>query len=1002
MTRGFGALLRGATTGHLAALSVALAPLVYFLPAATGRLVLCPDDGLVFNLPLRAAAAEIVRAGSLPLWNPYVFGGMPLLGAAQGGVLFPLNWFFLLFSPQLAMNLAVLSAYSLAGLGAYVYARRTAATVTGALVTALAWQWGGFLVAQVGHTNVVHAASLLPWLLWAVERYAEAGRRAWGCAVAVVVALMAFAGHQQMLAYSLLLASAYALYMWRATARRAYLWSLAFVAAGLALAAVQLLPTLELVRHSVRAEADYEFFSSFSMPPQFLLNLFAPYVTGGGFGPVFRAPYTGTAFYAEYIGYVGVSAVALALAAPLLARGRRDPATVFWAAAALAALALAAGRHWPFDLYRLVHQLPVINLFRVPARHLLEADFALAVLAGRAVTALAAATHDRAARRRATLITTACAAAVFALTCLAVTAWRPADFEFGRRVVRASVLRAPELFLPIIVAGLSVFVLWRLARARRGAGALLVALVAFDLCLWGQSSGWRERSPGWGHEVWRAPAPVEHLRADARGRGEPSRVLTLAAHFRPGEADAVARPASGSFVLGVQPNFYMMSGVENAAGYDGFGLARQSRLAGNMKLWGELTDPDRALGAGRELDILNVRHVVALAPGESAGARPSAGPPTVRLGEHLFAESELGVPTLERGARLRLLTPRLAATHLALVTNLSWSASVPTGAVVARIRLTTDDGRSFELPLRAGLDTSEWAHDRPDVRASAAHKRAPVATSYKVEDAGGDYEGHTYVTALALPERATVTGGSIEVSVVEGSPQLGLSVQRASLFDAQTGETVPLRRERFARVAAAAGDEPAGARPDSRWRRAAELEDVWLYENTRALPRAWLATEIVELPGDALLEVIRTGLLPDGREWEPRRAALVEESPGVTLGGEEVERQARVTRHEPNRVEVRTSAPVPSVLVLSENHYPGWRAFVDGRGVETMRVDYNLRGVLLAPGEHEVQFLYRPKSVLLGLLVSLLAACALAAWAAGRLDVLLTRKRQQPGRQTAP
>jgi len=27
-------------------------------------------------------------------------------------------------------------------------------------------------------------------------------------------------------------------------------------------------------------------------------------------------------------------------------------------------------------------------------------------------------------------------------------------------------------------------------------------------------------------------------------------------------------------------------GIENAAGYDGFGLARYSRLAGDMKLWG--------------------------------------------------------------------------------------------------------------------------------------------------------------------------------------------------------------------------------------------------------------------------------------------------------------------------------------------------------------------------------------------------------------------------------
>jgi uncharacterized membrane protein YfhO len=87
-----------------------------------------------------------------------------------------------------------------------------------------------------------------------------------------------------------------------------------------------------------------------------------------------------------------------------------------------------------------------------------------------------------------------------------------------------------------------------------------------------------------------------------------------------------------------------------------------------------------------------------------------------------------------------------------------------------------------------------------------------------------------------------------------------------------------------------------------------------------------------------------------------------------------------VTRYEPNRVEVRTAADAPAVLVLGENHYPGWRAEVDGRAVETLRVNYNQRGVALPPGAHEVRFLYRPKSVLLGLLVSLLTAAGLALW----------------------
>ncbi len=112
-------------TDHLAAIAVTLAPLFYFLPALLDHLVLGPDDGMLFNVPLRVATAQIIKSGHLPLWNPYIFGGMPLLAAAQGGVLFPLNWFYLVLSPAVATDLMVISAYMVAALGAYLYARRT-------------------------------------------------------------------------------------------------------------------------------------------------------------------------------------------------------------------------------------------------------------------------------------------------------------------------------------------------------------------------------------------------------------------------------------------------------------------------------------------------------------------------------------------------------------------------------------------------------------------------------------------------------------------------------------------------------------------------------------------------------------------------------------------------------------------------------------------------------------------------------------------------------------
>ncbi len=101
---------------------------------------------------------------------------------------------------------------------------------------------------------------------------------------------------------------------------------------------------------------------------------------------------------------------------------------------------------------------------------------------------------------------------------------------------------------------------------------------------------------------------------------------------------------------------------------------------------------------------------------------------------------------------------------------------------------------------------------------------------------------------------------------------------------------------------------------------------------------------------------------------------------GADGAGTQAEGRAEVTRYEPNRVDVKTASAGPSVLVLGDNHYPGWRARVDGREAELLRVNYNLRGVALPPGEHEVSFVYRPTSLLYGLALSLVTLALLALW----------------------
>ncbi|HKR00198.1 MAG TPA: YfhO family protein, partial [Pyrinomonadaceae bacterium] len=718
-----------------------------------------------------------------------------------------------------------------------------------------------------------------------------------------------------------------------------------------------------------------------SMPRRAVLTFLAPYSSGGGDGRIFLAPYVGPPFYAEFVAYAGALAMMLALLAVWL---KREARTLFWASAAVICLLLALGGNAPFGLYKLIYHVPLLNLFRVPARHLMEVNFALAVLAGRGLTFLGACRREGRVWPR----VAAAGAIIFVLTCLAVTWLRPPGFRLGR-VAPISFLRAPELFVPVVIAGLSAWALWFYARdrGRLRASALVLAVLALDLLVWGQSSGWRvNNGPPPGDEYWRVPETVRLLRERERQDPAPYRILTVPHTFDP--ARAPIPPAishSTDWVPWTQPDIYMMHGVENAAGYDGFGFARYGRLAGEMKVWGELTYPNQTLrGASREIDLLNVRYLLSMRPGQNAQAT-SESPDgfilaTREYGGYMFAESILNVPYLSSGRSLSFTLPPIGAERVALVTALAWSAGVPDDAVVAHLRLYGSDGQVFDFQLRAGADTAEWSYDRPDAQSSVLHRRATIATSYEVADVAGSYEAHTYVTSFALPAKAKIAGGEITLEQSAEWPNLSLSVQRVSLVGA--GGAYPLRDDWVQQGPREQALSPQDIK--ERWRLIAQTPWVDVYENRHSLPRAWLATSDRTLTEQEQLEVIRSGRLPGGESWEPLQTALVESETFINGGVLAASDRAEVMRHEPNRVEVRTRGASPSILVLSENYYPGWRATVDGQRAEILRVNYNLRGVALPAGEHTVEFVYRPGSVLYGLIISLVTLALLVAWWSGR------------------
>ena len=211
------------------ALVLLFLPVIYFLPAVAGKVVLMNGDGWSYGIFLHILVGDLLSHGVMPLWNPFLFGGMPLLAAIQPGVLYPPNWLFAVLPSNWATNIAVLSTYYIALVGAYLYGRAVMVGRLAAFATAVTFAFSAFMIAHLDQTNYAAASAWLPWILLVIEKLyqiaatPDLGRHScralwrWVMIGAVCVALQFFAGLPQATWHIVMVAAAYFLFSlsWR-------------------------------------------------------------------------------------------------------------------------------------------------------------------------------------------------------------------------------------------------------------------------------------------------------------------------------------------------------------------------------------------------------------------------------------------------------------------------------------------------------------------------------------------------------------------------------------------------------------------------------------------------------------------------------------------------------------------------------------------------------------------------------------------------------------------
>ena len=166
---------RGYLLDALVWLALACTTLAVLWPLGLTNRILAGVDALTYFTPYWAYRMAELRAGHIPLWNPYLFLGVPFLANLQSAVLYPLHLPLTWLRPENALVWsALLHAWLAAGF-TYTFGRRSlglsrpAATLSGLL-----FGLGGFTVARVENINQLNTLAWLPALFWLLDETARA------------------------------------------------------------------------------------------------------------------------------------------------------------------------------------------------------------------------------------------------------------------------------------------------------------------------------------------------------------------------------------------------------------------------------------------------------------------------------------------------------------------------------------------------------------------------------------------------------------------------------------------------------------------------------------------------------------------------------------------------------------------------------------------------------------------------------------------------------------
>lgn len=703
------------------------------------------------------AADWFKETGSIPQWNPYLYGGLPYIGAMHGDIFYPTAWLRWIMPVDLAITWGMALHFVLAGWFTYRFCRSLGLSWGAGVIAGVAYQLTGIVASQMspGHDGKLFVSALTPlgfWVLLAAIRHG----RLWAYGAFAFVVALSILGHYHMAYFLLIAYGLWALYLafWDPErARETNPWRViglatGAVVVGVGITALQVLPFFHYIPFSPRAEGapdqGWAFATTYAMPPSEIFTLLLPEFNGvldhyWGRNPI--------KFHTEYVGFLPLALAALALGD----RARRR-LVIALSVGALLFLMFSFGGYTAF--YRPFFEfLPLVKKIRAMGMVFYLVAFPVCVLAAIGFERVLTKTVPKR-----TVIAVVGAGAVFAL--LGVIGGLQELAEGIAIPQRYDAVRANAPYLRIGAARMMFFVmtggavLWLTVVGRlpqRVAAAGLIALVAADA--WSIDRQFYTFSPR-ASTLFADDAVTTYLRKVT----PPYRVLDAGDSYGP-------------------YSILMAYRIPIALGYHGFQLQRYNELAGKDEGWNNVLSPNL-------LDLLAIRYLILSRPQQVPGFHEVVAPTNTVMGTPAILYERDSTPpwarVLPSSAKLAdaqvvptIINPRFPANSVALFSDTASVVSPQAAPPFApsRVVATVEQWKPGEMTIALqGSDAApghllvseNWYPDwhaevdgKPDVVRRADHSLLSVdlpvgAKSVRLWFDSADYSRGKVISLVAL------------------------------------------------------------------------------------------------------------------------------------------------------------------------------------------------------------------------------------------------------------